>query len=242
MEILRFSEEFDPISYLIHSVFGISILLFGVIALATKKGSSLHRLSGRIFLYSMIVGLLTSVIFQIERFFIPNLTLAILLTSSLILSAIISLKVDYRKSRRFFVGNGIFLLALALWITRVSYERTISSDQDFSVIVFRFGIGAFPLYFSIREFMYAWSSENKTKREILIHHIERMTFVFMVAIRSPFITFASGRGVSFFYLQYSATLIWPLLNAYFYLKYIKRRKPVSKAEALDASSGEAVSA
>ncbi len=59
-------EKFSSIALIFHVISGFSALLFGLIAIVTKKGKKTHKKTGLIFFYSMLVvsisGLLVSLI------------------------------------------------------------------------------------------------------------------------------------------------------------------------------------
>ena len=54
--------EFDPVLYWLHVVLGFSTVVFVILALASQKGSALHRRSGQLFSIGMSVAALTALV------------------------------------------------------------------------------------------------------------------------------------------------------------------------------------
>ncbi|MEM6584367.1 MAG: hypothetical protein AAF692_01295 [Pseudomonadota bacterium] len=54
--------EFDPTLYWLHVVLGFSTVVFVILALASQKGSALHRRSGQLFSIGMRVAALTALV------------------------------------------------------------------------------------------------------------------------------------------------------------------------------------
>ena len=58
-------EEFIRIFILTHAAFGGIAMLSGTVAVITKKGSSIHKKSGKLFYYSMLLSISMSLIIAI---------------------------------------------------------------------------------------------------------------------------------------------------------------------------------
>ena len=90
--------DFNEFNHLSHIIIGSLAFIGGIVALATKKGSRTHKISGRVFALSMLYAVITTIAFMFEEF----LPLAMVLSGAtvyLLISSITALRSKRKYSR-----------------------------------------------------------------------------------------------------------------------------------------------
>ncbi len=170
----------------IHILGGSLSLVAGAIALWVAKGSSLHRRSGRFFVYSMIVLALTgSALAAAEGNGIS--VIAGLLTFYLVVTGLTTVRRPSTRPRFLDVGATLFGLALSVGIivyTAVQIDRGVSREGGVPTgILFKFG--AVALLASIGDVRALRAPLPPVRR--LTRHLWRLCFAFYASVASFFL-------------------------------------------------------
>jgi len=104
-------------TYPVHILAGSLALVFGYVALYSAKGGTVHRKSGTVFVYAMLVMALTGALIAASRGN-EGSTIAGVMTTYLVLTAVTTVRRPARWSRRLDVG--LMLLALGVGLTSVT--------------------------------------------------------------------------------------------------------------------------
>jgi uncharacterized membrane protein len=106
----------------VHTLLGSTTIIGGLVALSVRKGSHLHVLGGRLFLFTMIPVGVTSVAIMMVRDFLPLAVVLSLAEVYLLPSAVLSIR---RTSRHFLLWNRLLmsLAGLLLLFTIAQFIR-----------------------------------------------------------------------------------------------------------------------
>lgn len=112
-------EPYHPITYFGHVFAGIVGLVSAVVALSTKKGSSVHIAAGRIFAVTMMIAVVTTLIFLFDRERQPLIIILALGALYLVSSGILAV----RNQRRYAKSLERVLMAIPFLIFLFSAFR-----------------------------------------------------------------------------------------------------------------------
>ena len=104
------NEALQTITASVHTLLGSITLAGGLIALSVRKGSYLHVLGGRLFLFTMIPVVVTSAIMVFDEF-LPLAVVLALAEVYLLPSAVLSIR---RTTRYFLLWNGLLMSVAGL--------------------------------------------------------------------------------------------------------------------------------
>lgn len=167
---------------LIHAAFGGIALLSGSIAILTKKGSSIHKKSGKVFHYSMLISALIALIvsmlpsnFSPFLFVVGVFTIYLILTGYAALSfKRISSQADIKWSK--ITSYTMFVVGLIMIIVGA---LNINHNNGMYIVMLIFGcIGTLNAFQDLR----AYRNLKQLKRKWLQIHIGKMTGGYIAAV------------------------------------------------------------
>lgn len=204
----------DPILLYSHVIIGSVGFIAGIVALTTKKGSSIHKRSGWIFVFGISVAVITTGIFMMDEF----LPLAIVMSVAsvyLMTSSITSIRHQSSTSRM--IDSMIIILPIAL--TVFPAFRLITSLPDITLVsvgqLMISSIFGFCLYYDIKLMI-----NRPTKRNYWIgRHLYRMILAFGFGLMAIL-----RIGVKVEFLDLEITVISPLIFSLLLAYYFKRKQ------------------
>jgi hypothetical protein len=239
------------IIYAVHILAGTLGLVFGYVALSAAKGATLHRKAGILFVYAMLTmsvfgGTIAAVQGVAPAINIP----AALLTSYLVITALITVRPPSSRSR--WLTPGLMLVALAVGLTSLSF-----AFEAFANGGKRNGMPAFPfVMFGVvgtlgalldMRMMRAGALAGASR---LARHLWRMCFALFIAALSFFIGQAQVFPKPIRIPALLALPVLAVLVAMFYWLWRVRRDPRSairdrldqSAASIDSGLGSGVTA
>lgn len=124
-------ETHNPYLIVMHIAFGCIGYAGGIVALLVRKGSPLHIQSGRVFSYLMIVPVLATFPFMIERF-LPLAIVMAIATLYLVISAILSFRLE--SPRALAISRMLIIVPILLFTASgLQLVRSIASGS-FTII------------------------------------------------------------------------------------------------------------
>ncbi len=176
--------------YVVHIVAGGLGLLAGYLALYSAKGDTLHRKSGRVFVYAMLTMAVAGTTIAAVRNVAPSINVpAALLTSYLVITALITVRPPVVRRR--WLNPALMLVALVVGITSLTFGFEAIASPDGKG---RDGMPAFPFFmFGVVGTLAGildvrmMRSGGHTGASRLARHLWRMSFALFVAALSFFI-------------------------------------------------------
>jgi hypothetical protein len=176
--------------YVVHILAGVLGLLAGYLALYTPKGATLHRKSGRLFVYAMLTVAVAGTAIAAIRNVAPALNIpAALLTSYLVITALTTVRPPAAGAR--WLNPGLMLVALAVGLTSLTFGFEAIASPDGKG---RDGMPPFPFFMfgvvgtlaGVLDLRMMRSAGLKGASR-LARHLWRMSFALFIAALSFFI-------------------------------------------------------
>lgn len=179
MEIERIAEI---LIYFIHAPLGGIALVAGGIALITKKGSSSHKKSGKVFFYSMLLSAISAFVISV----LPNHESPFLFSIGLfsiyfLISGLRSLRYK-KKDLQLTVDKLIAYLILLTGIFMILYPIVYYSKLNIILTVF----GVVGIVFGLRDLM-LFKNIKRLKQNMLKLHVGKMTGGYIAAVSAFFV-------------------------------------------------------
>jgi uncharacterized membrane protein len=167
-----------------HVIGGATAILSGLLALAAPKGGPLHRGSGTVFVYSMLLMSLSGAVIAVGREGAAINIPAGLLTAYLVTTALLTVRTPSARSRQ--VERGAMMAAFALSLGGVfSAILTARRGQaGFAIPVLMFALVAFLAGLGDRRMLRAGGLEGRAR---ITRHLWRMCTALFVAAGSFFL-------------------------------------------------------
>lgn len=177
-----------PVIYAVHITTGALGLLSGFVALYATKGAPLHRRSGILFVYAMLVVAILGMVIAAGRGVAPAINVpAGLLTSYLAITALTTVRPPAAGSRWLDMGAMMVALAVGLVSLSFGFEAVANGGK-------RSGMPAFPFFMFGVVGMLAALGDIRVIRSgalkgplRLARHLWRMCFALFIAALSFFI-------------------------------------------------------
>lgn len=180
-----------PLTYAIHILAGVLGLVAGFTALAAAKGATLHRRSGMLFVYAMLLTAVGGTVIAVGRGVAPSINIpAALLTSCLVITALTTVRPASTLGSRP-VALALMLVALAVGLTSLWFGVEAIRGPDGTG---RDGMPAFPFFMFGVVGTLAAAGDMRVMRagalqgaSRLARHLWRMCFALFIAALSFFI-------------------------------------------------------
>lgn len=212
---------FDALSYYGHIVIGIFGLLAAVVALSTKKGSTIHILAGRIFGSCILVVAITSLILLSVRM-APPLLVAALTAVYAIGTAILALRPASANIKTMEYGLFLFEIAVvALFLSFAVPQMMAGNIPPIGPIV----ILIIPAILLAGDVHFFRNAPRRAELRIR-RHLARMIWAFIISVRAPLAEIYSQLGLSEALLLFGPLLIAPAMILLFLRRYPKKLQPV----------------
>ncbi|MEM6859087.1 MAG: hypothetical protein AAF559_14580, partial [Pseudomonadota bacterium] len=203
--------EFDPTLYWLHVVLGFSTVVFVIGALASGKGSALHKRSGQLFSIGMSVAALTALVGFGRGVPPPPPMISALAALYGIGMAILSLKAQrgFWKALQF----GLVLIPVAIGLLYVAFIGFVLANPDFPRYLIVLGPAAGMLFLVM-----AWKDvkflreSNVGRDRRLKRHGWRMALVAAEVVRAPAVSFGPQflGDATFDFYAFGSFLLVPL--------------------------------
>ena len=161
---------------LIHVLAGLTALLAGALALYALKGARLHRRSGIVFVYAMLVMSSTGALMSILHLNVGNV-MAGVLTFYLVLTALLAVR---RPSLEFHaIDKAGLLAALTVGLTAVTLGAVAAGSATGKMhglpppVYFMFGTVALLSAFGDLRVMRGWVEQGDAPNEVIASRVER---------------------------------------------------------------------
>ena len=172
---------------LLHVVAGLFALLSGAVALYALKGAKLHRRSGIIFVYAMLVMASTGTVMSIVHLNVGNV-MAGTLTLYLVFTALLTVRRPALEFRRIDAVAMLAALAVGLGATTLGVAAARSATGTMHGIpppvYFMFGTVALLAAFGDLRVMRGWRTQGGFR---IKRHLWRMCFALFIATASFFL-------------------------------------------------------
>lgn len=122
-------EPHDPVSFFAHILFGFIALSGGVFALLSKKGSAIHKWSGRLFAGLMLMPVVITTFVFMRHNSQPLVIVTTLATIYLIISAFVSLRNTHPQARLIEYCILIIPIVIGLFAAAQTIRFLMSSNQ-----------------------------------------------------------------------------------------------------------------
>lgn len=176
------------ITYLVHIVAGVLVVVFGYVALYAPKGGRLHRKTGMIFAYVMLTTAIAGMIIAVVRGVAPAINVpAALLTAYLVITSLMTVRPLAVPRRWLDLGLMLLVSGVALTSLKFGFDAIVNGGT-------RNGMPAFPF------FMFGVAATLATIGDLrmirsgalrgasrLARHLWRMCFALFIAAISFFI-------------------------------------------------------
>jgi uncharacterized membrane protein len=166
---------------------GLVALVSGAVALYALKGAKLHRGSGMVFVYAMLVMASTGTVMSIVHRNVGNV-MAGLLTVYLVVTAWLTVRRPALEFRRIDAGAMLAALAVGLGATTLGVAAARSATGTMHGIpppvYFMFGTVALLATFGDLRVMWGWRTEGGFR---IKRHLWRMCFALFIATASFFL-------------------------------------------------------
>ena len=171
----------------IHVMAGLSALLAGAVALYALKGARLHRRSGLVFVYAMLVMASTGTVMSIVHVNVGNV-IAGVLTCYLVLTALLTVRRPTPEFHRVDAVAMLAALTVGLGAVTLGLAAAASADGKFQGIpppvYFMFGLVALLATFGDLRVMRGWRTQGSFR---IARHLWRMCFAMFIATASFFL-------------------------------------------------------
>lgn len=212
---------FDALSYYGHIVIGIIGLLSAVVALSTKKGTTIHVLAGRTFATCILVVAITSLILLSVRM-APPLLVAALTAVYAIGTAILALRPASRKIQAMEYGLFIFEIAVvAIFLTFAVPQIIAGNIPPIGPVV----ILIIPVILLAGDIHFFRNTGRRTALRIR-RHLARMIWAFVIAVRAPLAEIYSQLEIPVAVILFGPLVIAPAMIVLFLRRYPKKPRPV----------------
>lgn len=165
---------------IIHASFGGIALLSGLIAIIVKKGSKLHKQSGKVFFYGMLASALSALVIAImPNHFSPFLFVVGVFSAYLILSGRYALKFKTAKTQvdlKWSKWVSFTMLITAVFMILVSALNLNTNGMFIVMLVF----GIIGLLNAVQDIR-SYRNIKRLNKKWLQHHIGKMTGGFIAA-------------------------------------------------------------
>lgn len=169
--------NFTKILIITHVVFGSIALISGSISLIAKKGNKLHKKSGKIFYYNLILSALISLIIAImPNHESPFLFCLGLFSLYFIIGGYRSLKYK-NENNSFLLDKIIAYLIILLGIVMVSYS--ILANSTLNIVLLNFGVVS--VLFGIIDHI-LFGNLKRIRKHWLKIHLSKMTSGYIVTV------------------------------------------------------------
>jgi uncharacterized membrane protein len=175
-------------TYLVHILAGILVVLSGYIALYATKGAPLHRKAGMVFVFAMLATAVFGMVISVVRGVAPAINVpAALLTSYLVITSLHTIRPVAAESRWLDIGALLVALAVALSSLMFAVEAFANGGTRKGMPTFPFVIfGIAGLLASVGDVRMLRSGRLQGAFR-LARHLWRMCFALFIAAISFFI-------------------------------------------------------
>ena len=202
----------------IHAGFGGIALVSGGISLLTKKGNSLHKKSGKVFFYTMLISVLMSLVIAVMPNHKSSFLFCIgLFSSYFIIGGYRSLKFK-KKDISIRLDNMLAYAIIVTGIIMVGYP--ILLEDSINVVLMVFGIIA--LIFGIIDLLIL-KNKNKLRKNWLKIHLSKMISGY-VAATTAFVVV--NQWISGVWAWFTPGIFGTIYMIY-WLKKLNKKKPVA---------------
>ena len=175
-------------TYLVHIVGGCLVVLAGYIALYARKGATLHKKSGTLFLYAMLVTAVFGMVIAAVRDVAPAINIpAGALTTYLVMTSLAALRPGLANARWLSVGGLLVAITICVASFTFAFEALANGGM-------RDGMPAFPFFIFGVPALFAAIGDIRVIRfgplkgaARLARHLWRMCFALFIAAISFFI-------------------------------------------------------
>ncbi|WP_237066077.1 hypothetical protein [Microbulbifer guangxiensis] len=216
-------EPFDPFSYFIHVVLGFIAFAAGIVALSTKKGTTIHIQAGKIFSYLILIVAISTIVFLFHEF-LPLVLVMIVATFYLVPSGINAIGNNAKHALLW--DKLLTLIPLLLFIfTAMQFVRFLSIEG--APIAGPFLLAS-TFGFILYQDLALWKTRDRERFYWVRRHMIRMilafTFAAMAVVRL---------GIDFG-LTLEQTVIYPLLIAWVCIAYCYKKYSPANMEVASA--------
>ncbi len=168
--------------YYVHAPLGAVALLAGGIALVAKKGNKIHKISGKVFFFTMLFSAISALLIAfLPGHESPFLFAIGLFSSYFLLSGLRSL--SYRKKNSNLIMDKILAYAiLAIGILMIGYPILFYGKINTILAVF----GTIGVFFGIRDIQWL-SDKERLQKSWLKLHLGKMTGGYIAAVSAFFV-------------------------------------------------------
>jgi uncharacterized membrane protein len=168
----------------LHVVGGATAIVSGLIALYTLKGAQLHRKSGTIFVYAMLLMSLSGAVMAVGRAGAAINIPAGLVTAYLVITALLTVQPPSTGSRR--IERGAMLAVFALGVTSIvsAFVSAGRGNAGFAFPLVLFGVLALSAGVGDRRMIRAGGLHGTAR---LKRHLWRMSVALFIATASFFL-------------------------------------------------------
>jgi uncharacterized membrane protein len=168
----------------VHVVAGTIAILTGFVALFAVKGLPLHRKTGRIFVYAMLVMSLSGAVIAIGRFGAAMNIPAGLVTAYLVVTALLTVQRTSPRIRQAERGAMVAAFVLALVCMLAAFNSAVAGQTGFAVPLVIFGAVVFSAGVGDRRMLRAGGVQGNAR---LRRHLWRMCLGLFIASASFFL-------------------------------------------------------
>lgn len=200
---------FGPLSYYGHIGIGLVGWTAAVIALAAKKGSTIHIWAGRLFIFCIAIVAITSLILLSTRA-APPLLVAAITSVYAVATAYLALQPATKAVKRTEYGLfGAELLMLVLFAVGASANVAAGNIPAIGPIM----ITAIPIILLAGDINF-FRKANQRSRLRVRRHLARMIWAVVIVVRAPVTEFYSEFALPFGVILFGPVIITPLIIWY----------------------------
>jgi len=213
-----FSDPYDPIVYIVHVLLGFIAFFAGIVAIASRKGSRRHVLTGKVFAYLMLVVSITTLVFAMDKL----LPLAVLLAVGVMYMVPSAINAFHQHRGYALIWDRV-LIVIPLLIFTFAAMQAVRGLTNASLPALGPILMASTFGFLLIEDLLLFRKIERDRLFWVRRHMVRMILAFTFAAMA---VLRIGIGVG---LTLEQTVIYPILIAwcciaYTYRKYSQRKE------------------
>jgi hypothetical protein len=177
-----------PLIYAVHILAGSLALIFGYVALYSGKGGALHRKSGVLFVYAMLVmcvggATIALLLNKAPRINVPSA----LLTAYMVVTGITTVRPPFAGSRPLAIGGMVLALGLGIADISFAYDAIESGGKRQGIPWFMFVVFATVALLASAGDLRILRTGALSGARRLVRHLWRMCYALFVAAGSFFL-------------------------------------------------------
>jgi len=208
---LNIWDPFHPVAYFLHAVLGIGGILCAILALATTKGSRIHKRAGRLFAVAAAIAAATAIWFSFTNF------APLAIASAMMMLSVLGSGILAHRGKQAWVTHGEVAAAvlMALVLAWLVFGVVQSAPHGGVAWIPPLVLALVACGMLVNDIRFVRRDAPARESHRLLRHVSRMGFAFAIAIHEPTVVFSDDLGIPLSVAFYAPLFIWPAIVFYF---------------------------